>query len=128
MSFILALAVGISWLAWAFDVRLERSRLVRKIPLPLNLTNSANRRRPQSRLRPMMALTGFMLVLLSRTGAAFLGRLAMMQLGEAAAMFVAYPLLRSLWGQIMGVGPIVCVVMAVPGTYCISIDIVTERS
>lgn len=127
VSFILAFAIGISWLAWAFDARIERSRLVRQIPLPLNLPISVGRRRPQSGLRPMIALTGIMLVLLSGTGAALLGRLATMQPGEAAAVFLTYPLLRSLWGQIMGVGPIVCVVMAVPGTYCISIGLGTDR-
>lgn len=74
-----------------------------------------------------MAIAGFMLVLFSATGAAVLGRLATMQPGEAAAVFMAYPLLRSLWGQIMGVGPIICVVMAVPGTYCISIGLGSDR-
>ncbi|GEM_PF-4180023 len=84
-------AIGMSWLAWAFDARFERSSLVRQTPLPLDLTSSANRRRPQSSTRPMMALTGFMLVLLSGTGAALLGRLATMQPGETAAVFLTYP-------------------------------------
>ncbi len=47
--------------------------------------------------------------------------------GEAAAVFLTYPLLRSLRGQIMGTGPIVCVVMAVPGTYCIKLGFGTEQ-
>ncbi len=75
----------------------------------------------------MIALAGFLLILLSVAGAAVLGRLATMQPGEAAAVFIASPLLRGLWGHIMGVGPIVCVVIAIPGTYCISIGRETPR-
>ena len=125
--FVISFALGISWLAWAFDARIERSRLVRQIPLPLDYPGSGQRRRPHTGPRPVMAIAGFMLVLFSATGAAVLGRLATMQPGEAAAVFMAYPLLRSLWGQIMGVGPIICVVMAVPGTYCISIGLGSDR-
>ncbi|HBP6330547.1 TPA: hypothetical protein L6A37_21980 [Pseudomonas aeruginosa] len=125
VSLIVAFAVGVSWLAWAFDARMERSRRVRQIPLPLTYTDSGHRRRP--RLRPVIAVAGFLLILLSVAGAAVFGRLATMQPGEAAAVFIAYPLLRGLWGHIMGVGPIVCVVIAVPGTYCIKIGLGTER-
>ena len=127
VSFIVAFAVGVSWLAWAFDARIERSRRVRQIPLPLDYTDSGQRRRPRTRARPVMALAGFLLILLSVAGAAVLGRLATMQPGEAAAVFIAYPLLRGLWGHIMGVGPIVCVVIAIPGTYCIRIGLGPER-
>ena len=127
VSFILAFAVGVSWLAWAFDARIERSRRVRQIPLPLDYTDSGNRRRPRTRARPVMTLAGFLLILLSVAGAAVQGRLATMQPGEAAAVFIAFPLLRGLWGHIMGVGPIVCVVIAVPGTYCIRNGLGTER-
>jgi hypothetical protein len=74
-----------------------------------------------------MTLAGFLLILLSVAGAAVLGRLATMQPGEAAAVFIAYPLLRGLWGHIMGVGPIACVVIAIPGTYCIRIGLGPER-
>ncbi|BFN25350.1 hypothetical protein FA098_32060 [Pseudomonas aeruginosa] len=127
VSFILAFAIGISWLAWAFDARIERSRLIRQIPLPLDYPGVGRRHWPQTGARPAIALLGFILVLLSATGAALLGRLATMQPGEAAAVFMAYPLLRSLWGQIIGAGPIVCVVMAVLGTYCIRIGLGAER-
>jgi len=75
----------------------------------------------------VIAVAGFLLILLSVAGAAVFGRLATMQPGEAAAVFIAYPLLRGLWGHIMRVGPIVCVVIAVPGTYCIKIGLGTER-
>lgn len=127
VSFILAFAVGVSWLAWAFDARIERSRRVRQIALPLDCTDSGQRPRPRTGARPVMALAGFLLILLSVVSAAVLGRLATMQPGEAAAVFIAYPLLRGLWGHIMGVGPIVCVVIAIPGTYCIRIGLGPER-
>jgi len=127
VSLIVAFAVGVSWLAWAFDARMERSRRVRQIPLPLDYTDSGQSRRPRTRALPVIALAGFLLILLSVAGAAVLGRLATMQPGEAAAVFIAYPLLRGLWGHIMGVGPIVCVVIAIPGTYCIRIGLGTER-
>ncbi len=74
-----------------------------------------------------MAVSGCLLVLLSSIEAAVLGRLATMQPAEAAAVFIAYPLLKNLWGQVMGAGPIVCVVLAVPGTYCISIGLGSDR-
>jgi len=50
-----------------------------------------------------------------------------MQPAEAAAVFIAYPLLKNLWGQIMGAGPIVCVVLAVPGTYCIRVGLGSDK-
>lgn len=127
VSFILAFAIGISWLALTFDARIERSRLVRQIPLPLDVPASNHRSDTQSRLRPVLAVTGCMLLLLSGMSAAMLGRLAIMQPAEAAAVFFAYPLLKSLWGQIMGVGPIVCVVLAVPGTYCICVGLRSDK-
>ena len=74
-----------------------------------------------------MAVTGCLLVLLSGMGAAILGRLAIMQPTEAAAMFMAYPLLKILWSQIMGAGPIVCVVLAVPGTSCICVGLRSDK-
>jgi len=127
LSFIVAFPIGISWLVWTFDARTKRSRLVQKIPLPLDYASAAQRHRPHAGARPAMALVGFILVMLSATGAAFIGRLATMQPGEAAAVFLIYPLLRSLWGQIMGTGPIICVVMAVPGTHCIKLGFGTEQ-
>jgi len=72
-------------------------------------------------------MTGSLLVLLAGIGAAILGRLATMQPAEAAAVFIAYPLLKNLWGQIMGAGPIVCVVLAVPGTYCIRVGLGSDK-
>ncbi|MDH0624792.1 hypothetical protein N5E31_17760 [Pseudomonas chengduensis] len=127
VSFILTFAIGISWLALTLDARIGRSRLVRQIPLPLDVPASGYRRNRQSRLRPVLAVTGCMLLLLSGMSAAILGRLATMQPAEAAAVFFAYPLLKSLWGQIVGVGPIVCVVMAVPGTYCICFGLRSDK-
>ncbi len=126
VSLILAFAIGISWLALAVDARIARGRLIRQIPLPLDYSGSG-RRRSRLGLRPVMAVSGCLLVLLSSIEAAVLGRLATMQPAEAAAVFIAYPLLKNLWGQVMGAGPIVCVVLAVPGTYCISIGLGSDR-
>ena len=127
VSFILAFAIGMSWLALTFDARIGRSKLVRQIQLPLDVPASNHRSDPQSRLRPVLAVTGCMLLLLSGMGAAILGRLATMQPAEAAAVLFAYPLLKSLCGQIMGVGPIICVVLAVPGTYCICAGLKSDK-
>jgi len=126
VSFILAFAIGMSWLALAVDARIARGRLIRQIPLPLDYSGSG-RRRSRLGLRPVMAVSGCLLVLLSSIEAAVLGRLATMQPAEAAAVFIAYPLLKNLWGQVMGAGPIVCVVLAVPGTYCISVGLGSDR-
>ncbi len=126
VSLILAFAIGISWLALAVDARIARGRLIRQIPLPLDYSGSG-RRRSRLGLRPVMAVSGCLLVLLSSIEAAVLGRLATMQPAEAAAVFIAYPLLNNLWGQVMGAGPIVCVVLAVPGTYCISVGLGSDR-
>ncbi|PKM28456.1 hypothetical protein KCX70_15800 [Stutzerimonas stutzeri] len=126
VSLILAFAIGISWLALAVDARIARGRLIRQIPLPLDYSGSG-RRRSRLGLRPVMAVSGCLLVLLSSIEAAVLGRLATMQPAEAAAVFIAYPLLKNLWGQVMGAGPIVCVVLAVPGTYCISVGLGSDR-
>ena len=127
VGFILTFAIGISWLALAIDTRIERSRLVRQIPLPLDYPSSPRQRRPQSRLRPLMAFGGSLLIVLAGMSAAILGRLATMQPAEAAAVFFAYPLLKNLWGQVMGAGPIICVALAVPGTYCISIGLGSDK-
>jgi len=127
VSFILAFAVGVSWLALAVDARIARGRLIRQIPLPLDYSGSGRRRRSRLALRPVMAVSSCLLVLLSGIGAAVLGRLAAMQPAEAAAVFIAYPLLKNLWGQVMGAGPIVCVVLAVPGTYCISVGLCSDK-
>lgn len=126
VSLILAFAIGISWLALAVDARIARGRLIRQIPLPLDYSGSG-RRRSRLGLRPVMAVSGCLLVLLSSIEAAVLGRLATMQPAEAAAVFIAYPLLKNVWGQVMGAGPIVCVVLAVPGTYCISVGLGSDR-
>ncbi|HCH77238.1 hypothetical protein LGR51_00050 [Pseudomonas sp. NP21570] len=126
VSLILAFAIGISWLALAVDARIARGRLIRQIPLPLDYSGSG-RRRSRLGLRPVMAVSGCLLALLSGIEAAVLGRLATMQPAEAAAVFIAYPLLKNLWGQVMGAGPIVCVVLAVPGTYCISVGLGSDR-
>jgi len=126
VSLILAFAIGISWLALAVDARIARGRLIRQIPLPLDYSGSG-RRRSRLGLRPVMAVSGCLLVLLSSIEAAVLGRLATMQPAEAAAVFIAYPLLKNLWGQIMGAGPIVCVVLAVPGTYCIRVGLGSDK-
>lgn len=118
--FVLSFTLGISWLAWALDARVGRSRLVRQLPLPLDNLSTPFGQGTQSGLQPVMAIVGFMLVFFAAMVAAFLGRLATMQPAEAAAVFETYPLIQTLWGLIMGFGPIACVVMAVPGTYCIS--------
>ena len=126
-SLTLAIAIGISWLVLALDAPITRRKLVRQIPLPLEHPGSAPYRKSPSRLRPWTALTGSMLILLSGMSAASLGRLAIMQPSEATAVLLAYPLLKTLWSKIMGTGPIVCVVLAVPGTYCIVVGLGSKR-
>jgi len=128
VSSTLAFAIGISWLALAVDARIARGRLIRQIPLPLDTSGSCNRRRSRSGLRAVMAVTGCSLVLISGIGAAVVGKLATMQPAEAAAVFLVYPLLKNLWGQVMGAGPIVCVVLAVPATYCISVGLGSDKA
>lgn len=91
VSFVVAFAIGISWLASAFDSRIER-KVVGQLPLPLDYPGSSGRRKPHTGRRPAMALVGFPLVLLSAAGAAILGRLANMQPGEAEAIFPTYSL------------------------------------
>ncbi|UNG19132.1 hypothetical protein [Stutzerimonas zhaodongensis] len=48
VSFILTFAIGISWLALTLDARIGRSRLVRQIPLPLDVPASGYRHNPDS--------------------------------------------------------------------------------
>lgn len=112
--FVLSFTLGISWLTWALNARVGRIRSVRQLPLPLDNLSAP------SGQQPVIAVVGFILVFFAAMVAAFLGRLATMQPPEAAKVCEAYPLLRVLWGAIMGFGPITCVVMAVPGTFCIS--------
>lgn len=118
--FVMSFTLGISWLVWALDTRMARGRQIMQLPLPLDNLGSAYGQSPQRRPQPAMAVAGFMLVFFAGMGAAVLGKLATMPPAEAAAVFAAYPLIHDLWGLIMGFGPIVCVVMAVPGTYGIS--------
>lgn len=125
--FVMSFTLGISWLVWAFDVRMGRSRQVMQLPLPLDNLGFAYGQTPQRRQQPTMAVVGFMLVFFCAMGAAVLGKLATMQPAEAAAVFAAYPLLHDLWGLIMGLGPIVCVAMAVPGTCYISCSLETGK-
>lgn len=66
-------AIGTCWLACSFDARIERSRLVRQIPLPLSAPGSIRGRRQQSSLRAAMALGGFLLVLFSGMSAVIIG-------------------------------------------------------
>lgn len=117
--FILSFAIGIIWLALSFDGRIGRSKLVSGLPLPLDDMNCAYSKRTQSELRPLMALAGLMLILCAGMSAVVLGRLATLQPAEAAAVFEGFPLLQSLWGYFLGLGPVACVVITVPGTYCV---------
>lgn len=125
--FVMSFTLGISWLVWALDARMARGRQVVQLPLPLHNLGSAYDQAPQRRQQPTMAVVGFMLVFFCAMGAAVLGKLATMQPADAAAVFAAYPLLHDLWGLIMGLGPIVCVAMAVPGTCCISCSLETGK-
>lgn len=52
--------------------------------------------------------------------AAFLGNLALMDAGEAGALFNKSKLFNFYWIPIIGAGPIFCVVMAVAGTALLS--------
>lgn len=121
--FVLSFALGISWLACAVDARIGRGRLSRQLPLPLDGLRSHCGYKPSPRLRPVMAILGFMLLLFAGMSAAILGKLATMQPETAAAVFHAYPLLQSVWGLLLGFGPILCVGLAVPGTYAIKVGL-----
>ena len=121
--FVISFALGISWLAWEFDARIGRRRLSRQLPLPLDDLKSHFGNKSSPRLRPAIAVLGFMLVLFACMGASILGRVATMQPETAAAVFYAYPLLQSLWGLLLGFGPILCVGLAVPGTYAIKVGL-----
>lgn len=117
--FVISFTLGIAWLVWVLDTRMARGRLVCQLPLPLDGLGYAHGQKRQSGLQPLMVVLGSMLVFFAAMGAVFVGKLATMQPDTAAAVFQAYPLLQSLWGLVMGFGPITCVAMAVPGTYCI---------
>ncbi|MDX1722249.1 MAG: hypothetical protein R3355_03945 [Pseudomonas sp.] len=125
--FVISFTLGIAWLVWVLDARMARGRLACQLPLPLDDLGYAYGQKLQSGLQPLMVLAGSMLVFFAAMGAVIVGKLATMQSGDAAAVFQAYPLLHSLWGLIMGLGPITCVAMAVPGTYCIKAGLGAHR-
>jgi len=72
--FVISFALGISWLAWEFDARIGRRRLSRQLPLPLDDLKSHFGNKSSPRLRPAIAVLGFMLVLFAGMGASILGR------------------------------------------------------
>lgn len=125
--FVISFTLGIVWLVWVLDARMTRGRLACQLPLPLDNRGYAHGQKLQSGLQPLMVLAGSMLVFFAAMGAVIVGKLATMQPDTAAAVFQAYPLLHSLWGLIMGLGPITCVAMAVPGTYCIKAGLGAHR-
>ena len=125
--FVISFTLGTAWLLWVLDVRMARGRLACQLPLPLYNLGYAHGQKLQSGLQPLMVMAGSMLVFFAAMGAVFVGKLATMQPDDAAAVFQAYPLLQSLWVLIMGFGPITCVAMAVPGTYCIKAGIGAHR-
>lgn len=84
-------AIGTCWLACSFDARIERSRLVRQIPLPLSAPGSIRDRRQQSSLRPAMALGGFLLVLFSGMSAVIIGTPVYLQSPEVAELQQEHP-------------------------------------
>ena len=125
--FVIIFTLGIAWLIWALDVRMARGRQVCQLPFPLDDLGYAHGPKLQSGLQPLRVMAGSMLVFFAAMGAVFVGKLATMQPDDAAAVFQAYPLLQSLWGLIMGLGPITCVAMAVPGTCCIKAGLGAPR-
>lgn len=125
--FVISFTLGTAWLIWALDVRMARGRQVCQLPFPLDDLGYSYGQKLQSGLQPLMVVAGSMLVFFAAMGAVFVGKLATMQPDTAAVVFRAYPLLHSLWGVIMGLGPITCVAMAVPGTYCIKAGLGAHR-
>lgn len=66
-------------------------------------------------MRPLLAVVGSVLLFFAAMGAVALGQLATMTPETAAGFFQIYPWLQSVWRSLMAFGPIVFVVMTVPG-------------
>lgn len=120
LLFMLSFVFGISCLALMANSRLERVRMVRQLPLPIDGFSSSFGGALRFGVRPVMTVVGFMLLFYAAMGAALLGRLATMQPAEAVAIFEIYPLLQDMWRLVLGVGPITCMAMSALGTYFIN--------
>lgn len=128
LFFILIFAVGISCLALMVNSRLERFRMARQLPLPIDGISSSFGGGLRFGVRPVMTVVGFMLLFYAAMGAAFLGRLATMQPAEAVAIFEIYPLLQDMWRLLLGVGPITCMAMSALGTCLINSGLESGRT
>lgn len=113
--FMLCFAIALSSLALNLDARIGRGRKVCQLPLPLDYLGSVRVGEQSPDRRPLLAVVGSLLLFFAAMGAVALGQLATMMPETAAAVFQAYPWLQSAWRPLMAFGPIVFVVMTVPG-------------
>jgi len=113
--FLLCFAIAMSSHALNLEARIGRGRKFCQLPLPLGSpgTVRAGEQSPERRL--LLAVVGSLLLFFAAMGAIGLGQLATMMPETAAAIFQAYPWLQSAWRPMMAFGPIVFVVMTVPG-------------
>ncbi len=113
--FMLSLAIAMSSHALNLEARIGRGRKVCQLPLPLDYLGSVRVGEQFPERRPLLAVVGSLLLFFAAMGAVALGQLATMMPETAAAVFQAYPWLQSAWRPLMAFGPIVFVVMTVPG-------------
>lgn len=113
--FVLCFTIAMSSLALSLDTRIGRGRKVYQLPLPLDALGSVRVGEQSPDRRPLLAVVGSLLLFFAAMGAVALGQLATMMPETAAAVFLAYPWLQSAWRPLMAFGPIVFVVMIVPG-------------
>lgn len=113
--FMLSLAIAMSSRALNLEARIGRGRKVCQLPLPLDYLGSVRVGEQSPERRLLLAVVGSLLLFFAAMGAIGLGQLATMMPETAAAIFQAYPWLQSAWRPLMAFGPIVFVVMTVPG-------------
>jgi len=113
--FMLSLAIAMSSRALNLEARIGRGRKVCQLPLPLDYLGSVRVGEQSPERRLLLAVVGSLLLFFAAMGAVALGQLATMMPETAAAVFQAYPWLQSAWRPLMAFGPIVFVVMTVPG-------------
>lgn len=113
--FVLCFAIAMSSLALINDARIGRGRKVCQLPLPLGSLGTVRVGEQSTDRRPLLAVLGSLLLFFAAMGAVALGQLATMMPETAAAVFQAYPWLQSAWRPLITLGPIVFVVMIVPG-------------
>lgn len=121
--FVLCFAIAMSSLALSLDARMGRGRKVCQLPLPLDSLGTVRVGEQSPDRRPLLAVAGSLLLFFAAMGAVALGQLATMMPETAAAVFQAYPWLQSAWRPLMAFGPIVFVVMIVPGMVLLKMGI-----